>query len=119
MRGLVLFAALALSSAPALATAVTLELPGTEPPRTTKVSYRCGDRTIPVTYINTPDNQFAVLSLGRETVVAVAVMSGSGARYVGQHYQWWSKGTGAELTDLMQEGQAPLACKSRAAAQAQ
>jgi membrane-bound inhibitor of C-type lysozyme len=51
-----------------------------------------------------------VLDLGDRTLVAVAVMSGSGARYVGQHYEWWTKGDGATFTDLMQDPQAPVQC---------
>jgi len=97
-------------TAAASATTVTIDLPGEETPQTEKVSYACGDKTVAATYINTTGNQFAVLELGDATVVVVTVMSGSGARYVGQHYEWWTKGDTATLTDLMQDPQKPIEC---------
>jgi len=108
---------LALSLSPvlagtALATTLTIELPGSEAPETTRVDYACGARKVAVTYVNTSDNQFAVLDLGDKTIVAVSVMSGSGARYVGQQYEWWSKGNEAQFTDLMQETPKPVICTS-------
>ena len=109
MRSLAFLLA-ALVAGPALATTVTLQLPGSQPPEESRVVYRCGERDIAATYINTPDNQFAVLDLDGQALVAVAVMSGSGARYVGQHYEWWTKGDGATFTDLMQDSQMPVQC---------
>jgi membrane-bound inhibitor of C-type lysozyme len=95
----------------ASATTVTLKLPGKEKPQTTSVAYACPGQKVAVTYINTSGNQFAVLDLGKSTVVAVSVMSGSGARYVGQHYEWWTKGNEATFTDLMQSPPKPVTCK--------
>ncbi len=95
----------------ASATTVTLKLPGKEKPQTTRAAYACPAQKVAVTYINTSANQFAVLDLGKSTIVAVSVISGSGARYVGQQYEWWTKGNEATFTDLMQSPQKPVTCK--------
>jgi len=110
MRNMITGAAVLLGGSAAWATTITIELPGDEKPETNKVAYACGDRTVTATYINTSGNQFAVLDLGDATIVTVTVMSGSGARYVGQQYEWWTKGDQATLTDLMQDPQKPLDC---------
>lgn len=94
----------------ASATTVTLKLPGKEKPQRTSVAYTCPGRGVAVTYINTSANQFAVLDLGKTTIVAVSVISGSGARYVGQQYEWWTKGREATFTDLMKNPQKPITC---------
>jgi membrane-bound inhibitor of C-type lysozyme len=104
--------AFASAASAALATTVTIELPGDAQPETNRVVYACADRQVPVTYINTPDNQFAILDLGDRTIVTVNVLSGSGARYVGRQYAWWSKGDNAQFTDLMQDPQKPIDCST-------
>jgi membrane-bound inhibitor of C-type lysozyme len=96
----------------ASATIITIEVPGDEKPETTRVDYACGGRKVTATYINTSDSQFAVLDLGDKTIVTVSVISGSGARYVGQQYEWWSKGDEAQFTDLMQDPPKTVACSS-------
>jgi len=96
----------------ASATTVTIELPGNETPEIAKVTYACGERRITATYINTEANQFAVLDLGDATIAMVTVLSGSGARYAGQQYEWWTKGEEATFTDLWGQTQSPLACKA-------
>jgi membrane-bound inhibitor of C-type lysozyme len=105
-------AALFLACRAASATTVTIELPGNETPQVAKVTYACGERRVTATYINTAANQFAVLDLGDATVAMVTVLSGSGARYAGQQYEWCTKGEEATLTDLRSEKQSPLACKA-------
>lgn len=111
MKGIaVLAGSLLAMTVAASATTVTIKLPGKEKPQTTKVAYACPGRKMAVTYINTSGNQFAVLDLGKTTVVAVSVISGSGARYVGQQYEWWTKGKEATFTDLMQNPQKPVTC---------
>jgi membrane-bound inhibitor of C-type lysozyme len=97
----------------ASATTVTFELPGAEPPSVQTLSYDCSGRTIGATYINTGSNALAVLDLGEETVVTVNVLAASGAKYAGQQYVWWTKGGEADLYDLTQDENTPLAhCKS-------
>jgi membrane-bound inhibitor of C-type lysozyme len=52
-----------------------------------------------------------VLTIGDETIIAVTVLSGSGAKYAGQHYVWWTKGAHADLYDLTKgEDAPPLSC---------
>lgn len=96
----------------AMASTVTLELPGDAPVERAAISYKCGDQTVKADYINTAGNSLAVLTLGGETVVFVNVLSGSGARYAGQQYVWWTKGDNADLYDLTKGEDAPavLSC---------
>lgn len=63
------------------------------------VSYTCADgRTVQAIY---PDPHTAVLTLDGQTSHLHTAVSADGARYVGDHWQWWTKG--------MREGQlAPL-----------
>lgn len=110
MRTLPAFAILLAASLPARATTVTFDLPGSEAPQTKKVTYSCGPRTVTATYVNTRDNQFAVLNIGETTVVTVSVMSGSGARYVGQQYEWWTKGDTAAFSDVRDARGKPITC---------
>ncbi|CAG9176238.1 MliC family protein [Cupriavidus pinatubonensis] len=67
------------------------------------VRYQCdGDKDLTVRYFNSPDNQAAILKLEGKPVLAVSVVSGSGARYVGGRYEWRTKGDDGTLRDLMQ-----------------
>ena len=45
--------------------------------------------TFPVTYINGGGNSLVVVPILGNPTVFVAVISGSGARYVAQQYTWW------------------------------
>jgi membrane-bound inhibitor of C-type lysozyme len=110
MKTLLALAVLLAASLPVRATTITLDLPGQDTPQTRKVAYTCGTRNVAATYINTKGNQFAVVDLGDTTVAMVSVLSGSGARYVGQQYEWWTKGETAMLTDLRQAEPKPIEC---------
>lgn len=88
------------ASSAAVASTVTLELPGDEKVERNTVSYTCGGTAVQAEYVNAGDNSLVVLTLGDRTVVAVNVLSGSGARYAGQNYVWWTKGDAADLYDL-------------------
>lgn len=69
------------------ATAPKAEGPPASGPTTT---YVCLDgRTIQAAY---PDSDTAVLTLDGRTLNLKSVRSGSGARYVGDGLQWWTKG---------------------------
>ncbi|MGB3461208.1 MliC family protein [Rhodanobacter lindaniclasticus] len=55
-----------------------------------RLTYTCDDgRTVRVTY---PDTQTAVLDFDAQTHRLHTAISADGARYVGGHWQWWSKG---------------------------
>ncbi|CAG9172015.1 hypothetical protein LMG23992_02097 [Cupriavidus laharis] len=72
-------------------------------PEVRTIRYQCdNDKTLTVRYFNSPDNQAAILRLEGKPVLAVSVISGSGARYVGGRYEWWTKGDEGTLRDLMQ-----------------
>lgn len=95
-------------------TDIVIRLPGPQRDvaRQTAI-YLCGeDRRIGVEYINAGETALAVLSLGEETVVAVNVLSASGARYAGGRYEWWTKGDEATLRDLTgDQDAAGLTCR--------
>ena len=99
---------------PALAEPLTIDLPDGPVDRQT-VTYSCGDnRTITAEYINAGNNSLAIVDLGEGPVVMVNVLAGSGAKYVGQQYEWWTKGNDANLTDLIQGPDAqPLSCTGK------
>ncbi len=99
-RGLFCAVALVAVAAPAGAATVTFDLPGDATPSRETVGYACGERTISATYVNAGDNALALVAFDGNTVLMVSVLSGSGARYVGQQYQWWTKGKEASLYDL-------------------
>ena len=68
---------------------------GNEAAGTIKVMYGCPKiGTLTVKY---RDNMFAVFMLDGRLVKTRTVISGSGARYVGDGYTWWSKGNEGTL----------------------
>jgi len=105
---------LAAATSAAMASTVTLELPGDAQVERNAVDYKCGDQAVKAEYVNAGDNSLVVLKLADQTVVAVTVLSASGARYAGQHYVWWTKGDNADLYDLTKGEDAPavLSCEA-------
>jgi membrane-bound inhibitor of C-type lysozyme len=100
MRLTLTFAA-ALMSSVAFADPLTIDLPGAASAERTTVAYSCGgDRRVIAEYVNAGPNSLAIVNLGEQTVLMVSVLSGSGARYAGQQYIWWTKGNSADLYDL-------------------
>lgn len=97
--------ALAFSAGAALAAPVTIDVPGADTVEVTSGAYQCGSMTITVDYINAGPVSLAVLHMPDDFVVASNVISGSGARYAGAQYIWWSQGDEADLYDLMQGGE--------------
>lgn len=72
------------------------------------VSYQCDNgRRVAVRYLNSADNQLALMRVDDKPKVFVNVMSGSGARYVAGRYEWWTKGEDGNLRDLMAAPDAP------------
>ena len=90
---------------------MVIALPGAANPETIKASYACaGFGTVEATYLNAPPVALATLSFKGEFQVLSNVLSGSGARYAGGPYVWWTKGRAADLYDLRQgESAAPIA----------
>jgi membrane-bound inhibitor of C-type lysozyme len=107
MKKLLATLALCAFSESAFATTISFELPGSEPAETIAAQYDCKGKKVSATYINAGSNSLAVLDLGGDIVVTVNVLSGSGARYAGQQYIWWTKGNEADLYDVTQGEEAP------------
>ena len=106
---------LAAATSAAMASTVTLELPGYAQVERNAVDYKCGDQAVKAEYVNAGDNSLVVLKLADQTVVAVTVLSASGARYAGQNYVWWTMGDNADLYDLTQGEDAPAVMSCEAA----
>lgn len=102
--------ALALLAMPMAAQAdnIVIPLPGGVKPETIKATYDCGAfGQVSVSYINAPPVALATLAFKSQFLVVSNVLSGSGARYAGGPYIWWSKGRGADLYDLTKGENAP------------
>ncbi len=95
--------ALSFATLAASAAEITIKLPDHAEVSTISVLYKCGEKDVPVTYYNADDIALAALELEDETVVASNVISGSGARYAGGVYIWWTKGNTANLYNLMDD----------------
>lgn len=93
-------AALALAT-PAVAADVTLTL---DAPKIDAVSvnYHCEgtSATMTVEYINAGEDSLAMVPVEGGRRVMVTVLSGSGARYAGGPFVWWTKGREGSLYDV-------------------
>jgi membrane-bound inhibitor of C-type lysozyme len=94
--------ALALGQA---AFAAPLTVPQVQVSSINTLRYVCGGRKVlTVEYMNTKNRQsFALLTVEGRKVLFVNVISGSGAKYVGDHYTWWTKGPEGNLYDNMSD----------------
>jgi membrane-bound inhibitor of C-type lysozyme len=81
--------------------AVPLTAPQIQVSTTNTIRYVCrGGKVLSVRYTNTKNGQsFALLSVADRRLLFVNVLSGSGARYVADHYTWWTKGPVGNLSD--------------------
>jgi membrane-bound inhibitor of C-type lysozyme len=111
-RGLAVCGLGVLSIQPAvLAAEITFEVPDASEVQRQKAVYSCGEKQVAAEYINAGSTSLALLKFDNEFVVACNVLSGSGARYAGRQYVWWTKGDHADLYDLMKgEDAAPVSC---------
>ncbi|MDU2734741.1 MAG: MliC family protein [Mixta calida] len=89
-----------------------ITLPGGGKTETIHAAYQCDDgQSLDVTYYNQAPNRLAVVKKGPQpTIVMVNVIAGSGAKYVGNAYEWWTKGNSGTFTQLM--GNKATECKS-------
>lgn len=85
----------------------TASPPAQSPPATAPAAattYACLDgRTLRVAY---PDPNTARLDLGGRDVTLTVARSGSGARYVGEGLQWWTKGMTEGTLSVLAKGEA-------------
>ncbi|MCS0497643.1 MliC family protein [Ancylobacter mangrovi] len=97
-----------LAGAAQAADRIVIALPKGSSVVTSKVSYSC-DRIkgVEATYINAPPNALATIAFNDEFVVMANVLAGSGARYAGDRFIWWTKGAQASLYDLTKGEDAP------------
>lgn len=109
----IFFGAAVLAAAPLHAVEIVIPLAEGTAVEANEVRYGCGDRELTVTYINAGTVSLATMEIDGETLVASSVVSGSGARYAGGRYVWWSKGDDAQLYDLMQDEDTPVAACTR------
>ena len=95
----------------AKAATVTFDLPGTLDRQV--ISYACegSDAPLPVTYLNLPDTQLAVLAVGGTPRAFVSVTAGSGAKYASGSAVWWTRGSIADLYDERKPDAKPTRCK--------
>lgn len=93
--------------------ALTITVPTAQEVQTIKANYLCGSTTIAAEYFNAGSVSLVALTLKGEFIVAANVLSGSGARYAGGPYIWWTKGNHADLYDVTQGDNAPptLSCE--------
>lgn len=89
-----------IDSAAAIGAEVTLRIPGAGAAERQAVRYDCGGEAVEAEYINAGPVSLVTFSIGGTYIVASGVISGSGARYAGGRYIWWTEGEEAMLFDV-------------------
>jgi membrane-bound inhibitor of C-type lysozyme len=86
-----------------------LTVPQLQVATTNAIRYVCrGGKALNVEYMNTKNKQsFALLTVDSRKMLFVNVLAGSGAKYVADHYTWWTKGPEGSLTDDTADADAP------------
>ncbi|HXV31555.1 MAG TPA: META domain-containing protein, partial [Sinorhizobium sp.] len=79
---------------------VTLRIPGAGAVDRQTVRYDCGGEAVEAEYINAGPASLVTFSIGGDYIVASGIISGSGARYAGGRYIWWTEGEEAMLFDV-------------------
>ena len=107
MRAFIVAAA-GLCAPAALASDITIPLPGVPAASQEIVRYQCDpgasslglpETPFPVLYLNAGDNHLAVLDVSGKRLIFANVYAGSGARYASGRYVWWdAAGRGASLS---------------------
>jgi membrane-bound inhibitor of C-type lysozyme len=89
--------------------AMPLTVPQLQVATTNVIRYVCrGGKALNVEYMNTKNKQsFALLTVDGRKMLFVNVLAGSGAKYVADHYTWWTKGPEGSLTDDIADADAP------------
>jgi membrane-bound inhibitor of C-type lysozyme len=93
---------------------IAIPLPGGQKVERMKVAYSCnGGLKVQAEYFNAQPIALATIAFKKDFVVLANVLAGSGAKYAGGQYIWWTKGDNADLYDLTKgEGAPPVSCKS-------
>ncbi|MBZ7923455.1 META domain-containing protein [Ensifer sp. 2YAB10] len=103
---------LALMAAGSEGADVTFRVPGAGAVDRQSMRYDCGGKPVEAEYINAGPVSLVTFTIDGTFVVASNVISGSGAKYAGGQYIWWTKGDEATLFDATKgEGDQGIACK--------
>ncbi|MEI2299290.1 META domain-containing protein [Ensifer sp. MJa1] len=91
---------------------VTILVPGAGTVDRQSVRYDCGGKAVEAEYINAGPVSLVTFTIDGTFVVASNVISGSGAKFAGGQYIWWTKGDTATLFDATKSEQDQgIACK--------
>lgn len=115
LKSTLVVATVFLGVASAHADPLTIDLPGAASASRQTVAYACsGGHKATAEYVNAGANTMVVLTFDGQTLLMVTVLSGSGARYAGQQYIWWTKGNTADFYDITKGENAPpeFSCKA-------
>ncbi|WCA57727.1 MliC family protein [Agrobacterium tumefaciens] len=85
----------------AMAEELVIPLPNDTTVEKVETVYQCAADKVEAVYFNAGETSLVRLGLKDGVTVAANVISGSGAKYQGGIYVWWSKGEEADLYDLM------------------
>ncbi|CUX14994.1 MULTISPECIES: MliC family protein [Rhizobium/Agrobacterium group] len=85
----------------AMAEELVIPLPKDTTVEKVETVYQCATDKVEAVYFNAGEISLVRLGLKDGVTVAANVISGSGAKYQGGIYVWWSKGEEADLYDLM------------------
>lgn len=113
MKKWILATGFSLVASGALAGEINIPLPDDVDVTENSVLYKCGDQNVSATYYNAGENSLVQLEMEDTSVIAANVLSGSGAKYAGGVYIWWTKGDSADLYNLMDDPdqEKPISCK--------
>ncbi|MCZ7851159.1 MliC family protein [Agrobacterium salinitolerans] len=89
----------------AMAEDLVIPLPKDTTVEKVETVYQCAADKVEAVYFNAGEISLVRLGLKDGVTVAANVISGSGAKYQGGMYVWWSKGDEADLYDLMADPQ--------------
>ncbi len=103
---------LALMAAGSEGADVTFRVPGAGAVDRQSMRYDCGGKPVEAEYINAGPVSLVTFTIDGTFVVASNVISGSGAKYAGGQYIWWTKGDEATLFDATKgDEDQGIACK--------
>lgn len=112
---------LALHSAPARATDLTIKLAGSEAVTRAVVTFNCGPegpalglpaKPFVVEYLNGAGNSLAIVPVREQSLIFVSVPSASGARYASGTLIWWDAGArGVHLSSDLPDAKKQVSCR--------
>lgn len=93
---------------------VILRVPGAGAVDRQTVQYDCDGESVDAEYINAGPLSLVTFSIGGHYIAASGIISGSGARYAGGRYIWWTEGEEATLFDVTKGDEDPgVVCVKR------